>query len=69
VLKGDVDAKGLGRDHNPFGFTMGVAGGGFRPGMVHGAGDEFGYYAVETRFMCTTCTPHSCTSSGWIIRD
>jgi Protein of unknown function (DUF1501) len=34
-----------GRDHNPFGFTMWVAGGGFRPGHSHGATDEFGYKA------------------------
>lgn len=34
-----------GRDHNPFGFTMWAAGGGFRPGVAHGATDEFGYKA------------------------
>jgi len=38
-----------GRDHNPYGFTMWMAGGGVRPGMVYGATDEFGYYAVEDR--------------------
>src|SRR5206468_8514111 len=38
-----------GRDHNPQGFTMWMAGGGVRPGMVYGATDEFGYYAVEDR--------------------
>ncbi len=32
-----------GRDHNPFGFTMWAAGGGFRPGTSFGATDEFGY--------------------------
>jgi hypothetical protein len=36
-----------GRDHNPFGFTMWLAGGGVRPGMVYGATDEYGYFAVE----------------------
>ena len=36
-----------GRDHNRHGFSMWVAGGGFRPGYVHGATDEFGYSAVE----------------------
>ena len=36
-----------GRDHNPFGFTMWMAGGGFRPGVSHGATDEYGYKAVE----------------------
>lgn len=36
-----------GRDHNPFGFTIWLAGGGVKGGVVHGATDEYGYYAVE----------------------
>jgi hypothetical protein len=36
-----------GRDHNRHGFSLWLAGGGFRPGLVHGATDEFGYKAVE----------------------
>jgi hypothetical protein len=47
--QGNVDAKEVGRDHNPFGFTMWMAGGGFKPGIVHGATDEFGYYTVENK--------------------
>ncbi|MSU63761.1 MAG: DUF1501 domain-containing protein [Pedosphaera sp.] len=38
-----------GRDHNPYGFTMWLAGGGIRGGMVHGATDEFGFQAVENK--------------------
>jgi hypothetical protein len=38
-----------GRDHNHHGFTMWMAGGGVRGGMVHGATDEFGFKAVEKR--------------------
>jgi uncharacterized protein (DUF1501 family) len=38
-----------GRDHNPFGFTIWLAGGGTRGGTVHGATDDYGYYAVEDR--------------------
>jgi uncharacterized protein (DUF1501 family) len=38
-----------GRDHNPYGYTMWMAGGGVKPGMVYGATDEFGYHAVENR--------------------
>jgi len=38
-----------GRDHNPQGFTMWLAGGGVRPGLRYGATDEYGYYAVEQR--------------------
>ena len=36
-----------GRDHNPFGFTMWLAGGGVRGGITYGATDEYGYFAVE----------------------
>ena len=36
-----------GRDHNPFGFTMWMAGGGIKGGMAYGATDEVGLYAVE----------------------
>ncbi len=36
-----------GRDHNHYGFSMWLAGGGVRGGIVHGATDEFGYKAVE----------------------
>jgi hypothetical protein len=36
-----------GRDHNPYGFTAWLAGGGVRGGTVVGATDEFGYKAVE----------------------
>ncbi|HEX5446108.1 MAG TPA: DUF1501 domain-containing protein [Pirellulales bacterium] len=38
-----------GRDHNPFGFTMWLAGGGVKGGMTYGATDDYGYYAVENR--------------------
>jgi hypothetical protein len=38
-----------GRDHNPEGFTMWMAGGGVRGGFRYGATDEFGYYAVEDK--------------------
>ena len=36
-----------GRDHNPYGFTVWMAGGGVKGGYVHGATDDFGYKAVE----------------------
>ncbi|MDV6033389.1 MAG: DUF1501 domain-containing protein [Phycisphaera sp. RhM] len=38
-----------GRDHNHYGFTMWLAGGGVKGGHVHGATDEFGFQAVEDR--------------------
>lgn len=36
-----------GRDHNPFGFSIWLAGAGVKGGTVHGATDDYGYYAVE----------------------
>lgn len=38
-----------GRDHNPHGFTMWMAGGGVKGGYAYGATDEYGYYAVENK--------------------
>ncbi|MCA8999267.1 MAG: DUF1501 domain-containing protein, partial [Planctomycetaceae bacterium] len=38
-----------GRDHNPFGFTIWMAGGGVQGGMAYGATDEYGYHAIENR--------------------
>jgi hypothetical protein len=40
---------GDGRDHNPHAFSMWLAGGGVAGGTVHGATDDFGYYAVEKK--------------------
>lgn len=39
----------VGRDHNTYGFSMWVAGGGMRRGCVYGTTDEFGHYAVEDK--------------------
>jgi hypothetical protein len=36
-----------GRDHNPFGFTMWLAGGGVKGGMTYGSTDDFGFKAAE----------------------
>jgi hypothetical protein len=38
-----------GRDHNPFGFTMWMAGGGVKGGVTYGATDDYGYFAVENK--------------------
>jgi hypothetical protein len=38
-----------GREHHPFGFTMWLAGGGIKGGIVHGATDEFGWHAVRDK--------------------
>lgn len=38
-----------GRDHNPFGFSLWMAGGGIKGGITYGATDELGYKAIEDR--------------------
>ena len=45
--------RGTGRDHHPFGFSVWMAGGGIRGGIVHGATDELGFHAVENRHYVT----------------
>jgi len=44
-----MSESGKGRDHNPYGFTMWLAGGGVKGGVSHGATDELGLWAVEGR--------------------
>jgi hypothetical protein len=46
---GANQGKQNGRDHNHYGFTMWLAGGGVKGGYVHGATDEFGFAAVENK--------------------
>lgn len=41
--------NGTGRDHNPSGFTVWLAGGGVKPGFSYGATDEFGHVAIEQK--------------------
>jgi hypothetical protein len=46
----ELNASGksqLGRDHNPYGFSMWMAGGGIKGGTVYGATDEFGFRAEQ----------------------
>lgn len=47
--EGSNQGKVNGRDHNHWGFTTWLAGGGIRGGHVHGATDEFGFKATEDR--------------------
>ena len=44
-----MSEKGDGRDHNPTGFTMWMAGGGVKGGKAYGSTDDLGLYAVEDR--------------------
>lgn len=47
VIQNDAGPEKVGRDHNTYGFSMWLAGGGFRSGGTYGATDEFGHHAVE----------------------
>lgn len=42
-----AQSNGTGRDHNPNGFTIWLAGGGVKAGYAHGATDEFGFNAID----------------------
>jgi uncharacterized protein (DUF1501 family) len=42
-----MSESGDGRDHNPYGFTIWMAGGGVKPGITYGTTDDIGLYAVE----------------------
>ncbi|MBS0262686.1 MAG: DUF1501 domain-containing protein [Planctomycetes bacterium] len=44
-----VAESGNGRDHNPEGFTMWLAGGGVKAGLRYGTTDDYGYYAAENK--------------------
>jgi hypothetical protein len=45
--KTTLNQAGTGRDHHPHGFTIWLAGGGVKPGYVHGATDELGFHAID----------------------
>ena len=47
VIQNDVGSAKVGRDHNTYGFSMWLAGGGVRGGMTYGSTDDFGHKAVE----------------------
>ena len=47
VIQNDAGTAKVGRDHNTYGFSMWLAGGGVRGGMTYGNTDDFGHKAVE----------------------
>lgn len=49
MMQGALKPDQIGRDHHPHGYTIWMAGGGIKPGMVYGKTDEFGFYAVDGR--------------------
>ena len=44
-----AQGSSTGRDHSPYGFSIWLAGGGIKGGMIHGATDEYGFHAVANR--------------------
>ncbi len=62
VIQNDA-GNNIGRDHNTYGFSMWLAGGGFKRADVHGETDEFGHHAVRCRAITTTTTPRSSTAN------
>jgi hypothetical protein len=46
--QGKLTATNYGRDHHPRCFTVWMAGGGAKPGLVHGATDDFSYNVIES---------------------
>jgi hypothetical protein len=49
IQNSGLEKLGCGRDHNPPGFTVLMAGGGIKGGLAYGATDEFGFKAVENK--------------------
>ena len=47
MMQGKLQPDQIGRDHHPHGYTVWLAGGGVKPGVVYGKTDELGFYAVE----------------------
>ena len=47
MMQGSLSPDNIGRDHHPHGYTVWLAGGGIKPGIVHGKTDDFGFYATE----------------------
>jgi hypothetical protein len=49
MMQGALALDQIGRDHHPHGYTIWMAGGGIKPGLVYGGTDEFGFYAVDKK--------------------
>lgn len=47
VRQNDLGKEKVGRDHNTYGFSHWMAGGGFKAGYIHGETDEFGHKAIK----------------------
>ncbi len=59
-----MSESGNGRDHNPWGFTIWMAGGGIKRGITYGATDEIGLYATEGKAQRERSACHDSASFG-----
>ncbi len=64
-----ADVVGLGRDHNPYGFSVWMAGAGLKHGLAHGSTDEIGWKAADDPvtwpdFHATVLSSSGSTTSG-----
>ena len=62
--QGKLTPTDYGRDHHPRCFSLWMAGGGIKGGVVHGETDEFSYNIAATRSTCAISRRRSCTSSA-----
>jgi len=66
MMQGDLKPDQLGRDHHPHGYTVWMAGGGIKPGVVYvQKTDDFGFYAVEDKVHVHDLHAPSLTGSAW----
>jgi hypothetical protein len=49
VIQNDAGVAKQGRDHNTYGFTQWMAGGGLKSGMTYGETDDFGHHAIKDK--------------------
>ena len=67
VVQNDGGKEKAGRDHNTYGFTMWLAGGGIKGGYVHGETDEWGHHELNMSCTIMITMPHCCTFLGSTI--
>ena len=59
----------IGRDHHPHGYTVWLAGGGIKPGIVYGKTDDSAFTRRKTKSTCTICMPRFCICLASITRN
>jgi hypothetical protein len=67
--QGPLSKENYGRDHHPRSFTMWMAGGGVKPGVVYGKTDDYGYNIVDKDGQILNPTPDTFTPGAVHIHD